>query len=98
MAINNLKGYFEEFDDNKYLTIIFTCEYQKLMYTKILKKKNKDISRNYTKIKFESNDILPLNILINIHSLIFVIRYQGVYINTLWYEEVHKEVQLRNIK
>ena len=45
LAIDNLKGYFEEHDDknnivsraknNKYLTIIFTSEYQKLMYTKI---------------------------------------------------------------
>ena len=43
MAIDNLKGYFEEHDDrnnivekaknDKYLTIIFTSEYQKLMYT-----------------------------------------------------------------
>ena len=98
MAINNLKGYFEEYDGNKYLTIIFTSEYQKLMYTGILKKINIDINKSYTKIKFESNNILPLDILINIHSLVFVIRYQRVYINTCWYEEVHEEVQLRNIK
>ena len=84
LPINNLKGYFEEYDGNKYLTIIFTSEYQKLMYTGILKKINKDINKNYTKIKFESNNILPLNILINIHSLVFVIRYQRVYINTCW--------------
>ena len=94
LAINNLKGYFEEYDGNKYLTIIFTSEYKKLMYMGILKKINKDINKNYTKIKFESNNILPLNILINIHSLVFVIRYQRVYINTCWYEEVHEEVQL----
>ena len=53
LAIDNLKGYFEEHNDksnivgkaknNKYLTIIFTSEYQKLMYTEILKKNNKDI-------------------------------------------------------
>ena len=45
LAIVNLKGYFEELDDKnnivgkaknkKYLTIIFTSEYQKLMYTEI---------------------------------------------------------------
>ena len=98
MAINNLKGYFEEYDGNKYLAIIFTSEYQKLMYTGILKKINKDINKNYTKNKFESNNILPLNILINIHSLVFVIRHQRVYINTCWYEVVREEVQLRNIK
>ena len=67
------------------------------MYTGILKTINKVINKNYTKVKFESNNIL-INILINIHSLVFIIRYQRVYINTCWYEEVHEEVQLRNIK
>ena len=70
MAIDNLNCYFEEHDDknnivgraknNKYLTIIFTSEYQKLMYTKIFKK-IKYINKNYVKIKFESSDNVPLN-------------------------------------
>ena len=74
MYIDNLKGYFEEHDDknkivgkaknNKYLTIIFPSEYQKLMYTEILKKINKDIKKNYVKIKFKSNGNVPLNILV----------------------------------
>ena len=108
MAIDNLKGYFEEHDDknnivgraknNKYLTIIFTSEYQKLMYTEILKKINKDINKNSVKIKFESNDNVPLYILVNIHTLVLVVRYQRVYINTCWYDEFHEKVQLRNIK
>ena len=78
LVIDNLKGYFEEHDDKnnivgrtknyKYLTIIFTNEYQKLMYTEILKKINTDINKNYVKIKFESNDNVPLNILVNIHT------------------------------
>ena len=55
----------------KYLTIIFTSEYQKLMYTKILKKINTDVNKNYVKIKFESNDNVPL---------ILVVRYQRVYL------------------
>ena len=86
LAIDNLKGYFEEHDDknnlvgrnknDQYLTIIFTSEYQKLMYTKMLKKINKDINKNYVKIKFESDNVLPLNILINIHTLVLVVRYQ----------------------
>ena len=37
LAIDNLKGYFEEYNGNKYLTIIFTNEYQKLMYIEVLK-------------------------------------------------------------
>ena len=68
------------------------------MYTKILKKVNKDFNKNYTKIKFESNDVLPLNILINIHTLVFDIRYQRVYINTCLYDEVYKEVQVQNTR
>ena len=101
MATDNLKGYFEEHDDknnivgraknNKYLTIIFTSEYQKLMYTDIFKKINKDINKNYVKIKFESNDNVPLNILVNIHTLFLVVR---VYINTCWYNEFYEKVQL----
>ena len=85
LAIDVLKAYFEEHDDgsnmifgpkkDKYLTIIFTSEYQKLMYTGILKKINKNINRNYVKIKFESTDNLPLNILVNIHTLVLVVRY-----------------------
>ena len=106
MAIDNLKGYFEEHDDknnivgraksNKYLTVIFTSEYQKLMYTEILKKINKDINKNYVKFKFESNDNIPLNILVNIHTLVLVVRYQRVHINNCWYEEAYKEVRVRN--
>ena len=48
LVIDYLKGYFEEHDDKnnivgrtknyKYLTIIVTSEYQKLMYTEIFKK------------------------------------------------------------
>ena len=68
------------------------------MYTVILKKVNKDINKNYTKIKFESNGVLPLNILINIHTIVFVIRYQRVYINTCSYDEVYEEVQVRNTR
>ena len=68
----------------KYLIIIFTSEYQKLMYTKIFKKINKDVNKNYVKIKFDSNDNVPLNILVNIHTLVLSVRYQRFYLNTCW--------------
>ena len=35
LLINYLKGYFEENDHNKYLTMIFTSKSQKMMYTRI---------------------------------------------------------------
>ena len=108
LTIDNLKGYFEEDDDGKnnilgkakkikYLTIIFTSEYQKFMYKEILKKINKDINRNYIKTKFESNDNVPVNILVNIHNLVLVVRYQKVYINTCWYDQFYEGIQVRDM-
>ena len=54
------------------------------MYKEILIKINKDINKNYVKIKFESNDNVPLNILVNIFNLVLTVKYQRVYINTCW--------------
>ena len=106
LAIDNLKGYFGEYNNkhnivgkaknNKYLTIIFTSEYQKLMYTEIFKKSKKDINKICVKNKFESNDNVPLNILVNIHTLVLVVRYQRVYINTCWYNEFYEKIGLLN--
>ena len=106
MAIDGLKGYFEEHDDanntifgpkkDKYLTIIFTNEYQKFMHKEILIKINKNINRNYVKIKFESTDKLPLNILVNICTLILVVRYRRVYLNTCWYDQFYNGIQIKD--
>ena len=106
LAIDGLKGYFEEHDDEsniilgakkiKYLTIIFTSEYQKIMYKEIFKKINKDINRNYVKIKFESNDNVPLNTLVNVRNLVLPVRYQRVYINTCWYDQFYEGIQVRD--
>ena len=67
LAIDGLKGYFEEHDDGsniilgpkktKYLTIIFTNEHQELLYKEILKK--------IIKILIEIMLKLNLNLLIN---------------------------------
>ena len=35
LAIDHLKGFLEENDDNKYLTMIFTNKSQKVMYMRI---------------------------------------------------------------
>ena len=68
------------------------------MYTEILKKINKDINKNYVKIKFESNDNVPLNILVNIHTLVLVVRYQRVYINSALWATPSKLVNLLDFK
>ena len=104
-TIDGLKGYFEEHEDanskifgskkDKYLTIIFTNEHQKLLYKEILKKINKNINRNFVKIKLESTDNLPLNILVNICTLILVVRYQRVYLNTCWYDQFYNGIQIK---
>ena len=106
LAIDGLKGYFEEHDDanntifgskkDKYLTITFTNEHQKLLYKEIFKKINKNINRNYVKIKFESTDKLPLNILVNICTLILLVRYQRVYLNTCWYDQFYNGIQIKD--
>ena len=65
LIIDNLKGYFKINDDDRYLTIIFTSESQKMMYEIIF----------FVVFKFGSNDVLPLDSIINIHSLAISIRY-----------------------
>ena len=100
LSICGLKDYFEEHfseidvvfgpKSTKYLTIIFTNEDQKFMYKEILIKINKNINKNYIKIKFESNDDVPLYILVNIRNLVLAVKYQRVYINTCWYYQFYE--------
>ena len=66
------------------------------MFTEILKRIDKDINKNYVKIKFESNDNVPLNILVNIHTLVLVVRYQRVYINNCYNDEFYEKVQVKD--
>ena len=80
---NNIVGTAKH---DQYLTIIFNNKYQKAMFTEILKRIDKDINKNYTRIKFKSNNDLPTNILINIHNIVLVVRYQRIYINTCSYD------------
>ena len=71
LVIDNLKGYFEQNDDNKYLTMIFTSKSQKMMYTRIWEEIKKvindvadnklgDYSKDYSVIMFDSDGVLPL--------------------------------------
>ena len=106
LSISGLKSYFDEHDGEsdivlgpkktKYLTIIFTNEYQKCMFKEILIIINEDINRNYVKIRFESNDNVPLNILVNIRNLVLAVRYQRVYLNTCWYDQFYNGIQIKD--
>ena len=83
LVIDDLKGYFEENDDNKYLTMIFTSKSQKMMYTRIWEEIKKVITevdefsnydKDYDVISFDTDDILSLNSIINIYSMTTIIR------------------------
>ena len=83
MVIDYLKGYFEQNDDNKYLTMIFTSKSQKMMYTRIWEEIKKVINevdefsnydKNYDVISFDTDDILSLNSIINIYSMTIIIK------------------------
>ena len=65
LVINDLKGYFEKNDDNKYLTMIFTSKSQMMMYTRIWEEIKKVINevdqfsnydKNYDVISFDTDD------------------------------------------
>ena len=64
------------------------------MYKEILKKIGKDVNRNYVKIKFESRDNVPLNVLVDIQYLVLAIKYQRVYISTCQYNQFYERIQM----
>ena len=84
--INKVSGYFKEINRNKYLMLVPTNEskeiikkYQEL-WSKIkdlirsVTKNSDDFDEKYMEIKFNSEDELPLNKTIEIHSMIIVVR------------------------
>ena len=102
LVTDNLKGYFKINDDDKYLTIIFTSESQKLMnktiweeIKKLINNEISDYSKDYTVFKFDSNNVLPLDSVISIHYLAIIIKYvlkddnkyyPQIYIHGCWYK------------
>ena len=86
LIFNKMNGYFEEINRNKYLTLVLTNESKekikkyKELWIKIrdlirsITKKLDDYDEKYMKIKFNSNDELPLNKTIEIHSMTIVVR------------------------
>ena len=83
LVVDDLNGYFEQNDDNKYLTLIFTSKSQKMMYTRIWEEIKQVINevdefsnydKNYDVISFDTDDILSLNSIINIYSMTIIIK------------------------
>ena len=86
LIFSKVNGYFEEINGNKYLTLVPTNEskekikkYEEL-WSKIrdlirsMTKNSDDYDKKYMKIKFNSDDKLSLNKMIEIPSMIIVVR------------------------
>ena len=81
-----MNGQFEESDKNKYLTLVPTNEskekikkYEELwskirVLIKSITKNSDNYDEKYMKIKFSSDDELPLNKIIEIPGMIIVVR------------------------
>ena len=80
-----MNGYFEEINENKYLTLVPTNErkekmkkYEKLWIKirdliRLIPKNSDEYDEKYMKIKFDSDDNLPLNKTIEIPIVIIVV-------------------------
>ena len=107
LIINKVNGYFEEINKSKYLTLVPTNEtkekikkYEEL-WSKIrdlirsITKNSDDYDEKYMKIKFNSNDELPLNKTIELPNMTIVVRaiflednkyYPQVFLNECLYK------------
>ena len=86
LIINKINGYFEEINGNKYLTLVPTNESKEIMkkYEELRNKmrdiigsitnNSDDYDKKYVKIKFNSDDDLPLNKTLELYNMIIVVR------------------------
>ena len=106
LVIHDLKGYFEKYDDsgNKYLNLIFKDKKQEQIFDSIWNKirelvsetdKFDDYSKEYTIIRFDSDDVLEYGMTTDISNLSIVLRtvfksdgcfYPQVHLNTCQYK------------
>ena len=96
LVIDDLKGYFEQNDDNKYINMIFMSKSQKMIYTRIWEEFS-NYDKNYDVISFDTDDILSLNSIINIYSMTIIIKsvfkdnnkfYPQIYLTNCRYNKV----------
>ena len=87
LIIAQVDGYIEENNGNKYLTFASTDKSKKVLekYTKLWDKtkfhiqtmtadKSGEYNKDYIKIKFNSDDDLPLNKMLKLHMLTMIVR------------------------
>ena len=99
LIFNKMNGNFEEINGNKYLALVPTTEskekikkYEELWskigdLIKSITKKSDDYDEKYMKIKFNSNDELPLNKTLEIPTMTIVVRVT-FYENNKYYAQV----------
>ena len=87
MRIDNASGYIEEINEDKYLVFDVRDENKKLLkryddvFNGIMSKVKKivddwlEYSKDYMKIKFNSDDNLPLNKALKLYQMTVTIRY-----------------------
>ena len=75
MLFSYVIQYFEEINENKYLTLVPTNEKNIKDLIKSITKNSDDCDEKYMRIKFDSDDELPLNKTIEISTMKIAVRY-----------------------
>ena len=86
LIINEVDGYVEEINENKYLTLVSTEKNKEVLkkYTKLwdgikdsiekINNKSGEYEKDFMKIKFNFDDSLPLNKTLKLHNMIKILR------------------------
>ena len=86
LIIDKVDGFIEEKNENKYLTLISTDDNKEALikYTELWNKiknlikcnfiKSSEYGKDFTKIKFNSDDYFPVNKTLKIHIMTIIIR------------------------
>ena len=86
LIINEVDGYVEEINENKYLTLVSTDKNKEVLtkYTKLwdgiknsiekINNRSGEYGKNFMKIKFNSDDSLSLNKTLKLHNMTIIVR------------------------
>ena len=87
LIINEVDGYFEEINGNKYLTLQVSTDKNKKVLTKYtelwdeiknsiekINNKSGEFGKDFMKIKFNSDDSLPLNKTLKLHNMTIMVQ------------------------
>ena len=107
LIIGEVNGYFEEINGNKYLTLVSTDKNKEVLtkYTELwdgiknsiekINNKSGEYGKDFMKIKFDSDDSLPLNKTLKLHNMTIIVRsvfeeddkyYPQVFLDECLYE------------